>query len=125
LELLRQDYIYIYSCLKIIDAKPLPTLEEMCGVPNMIRRLLETYLGFRYPKTGAGHTRLDKLFTSEFKCVEIRKFTDEFSHSHYLHRAMEVPDYVSHCKQMVGDVLGALRTKDADHVAFLEAELNS
>jgi wobble nucleotide-excising tRNase len=53
----------------------------------------------------------------------IRKFTDEFSHSHYLRRAMEVPDYVVHCKRMVAEVLEALRTKDPDHIASLDAEL--
>ena len=96
----------------------------MCGVPNTLRRLLETYLGFRYPEAGAWHEKLGRLITSEIKCGEIRKFTDEFSHSHYLRRAMEVPDYVVHCKRMVTEVLGALRAKDPDHIASLDAELS-
>jgi hypothetical protein len=85
---------------------------------------LETYLGFRYPEAGAWHEKLNCLTASEITCGEIRKFTDEFSHSHYLHRAMEVPDYVAHCKRMVAEVLGALRKKDPDHVASLDAELS-
>jgi hypothetical protein len=36
---------------------------------------------------------------------------------------MEVPDYVSHCKRMVHEVLTGLRAKDPDHIASLDAEL--
>jgi wobble nucleotide-excising tRNase len=123
LEKFKSDYLYTYYCLKTIDGEPAPSLESMCGVPNMIRRLLETYLGFRYPEAGAWHKKLGRLITSEITCSEVRKFTDEFSHSHYLRRAMEVPDYVSHCKRMVSEVLGALRKSDPEHIASLNAEL--
>ncbi len=123
LEKFKSDYLYTYYCLKTIDDEPAPSLESMCGVPNMIRRLLETYLGFRYPEAGPWHEKLGRFITSEITCGEVTKFTDEFSHSHYLRRAMEVPDYVSHCKRMVSEVLGALRTKDPDHTASLDAEL--
>jgi wobble nucleotide-excising tRNase len=124
LEKFKSDYLYTYHCLKAIDDDPAPSLESMCGVPNTVRRLLETYLGFRYPETGAWHEKLERVIASENTCTEIRKFTDEFSHSHYLRRAMEVPDYVSHCKRMVAEVLGALRAKDPDHIASLDAELS-
>jgi wobble nucleotide-excising tRNase len=123
LEKFKSDYLYTYYCLKAIDDDPSPSLESMCGVPNTLRRLLETYLGFRYPEAGAWHEKLDRLMVSDITCGEIRKFTDEFSHSHYLRRAMEVPDYVVHCKRMVAEVLEALRTKDPDHIASLDAEL--
>jgi wobble nucleotide-excising tRNase len=123
LEKFRSDYLYTYHCLKVIDDAPSPSLESMCGVPNMIRRLLETYLGFRYPEAAAWHEKLDRLMASEITAGEIRKFTDEFSHSQYLRRAMEVPDYVVHCKRMVAEVLGALRAKDPDHIASLDTEL--
>lgn len=123
LEKFKSDYLYSYHCLKTIDDDPSPSLESMCGIPNTIRRLLETYLGFRYPEAGAWHEKLDRLITSEITRGEIRKFTDEFSHSQHLRRAMTVPDYVSHCKRLVGEVLGGLRTKDPDHIASLDTEL--
>lgn len=123
LERFKSDYLYTYYCLKLIDDTPSPPLENMCGVPNAVRRLLETYLGFRYPEAGAWHEKLERVVASANTCTEIRKFTDEFSHSHYLRRAMEAPDYVFHCKRMVAEVLGALRTKDPEHIASLDAEL--
>jgi hypothetical protein len=123
LEKFKSDYLYTYHCLKVIDADSSPPLENLCGVPNMIRRLLEAYLGFRYPGAGAWHAKLPRLLSSDFACGEIRKFTDEFSHSHYLHRAMEVPDYVAHCKRLVSEVLCALALKDPEHVASLDKEL--
>jgi len=123
LDKFKSDYLYTYHCLATIDKQAAPSLESLCGVPNMIRRLLETYLGFRYPEAGAWHEKLERVIPSEIICGEVKKFADEFSHSHSLHRAMEVPDYIAHCKRMIAEVLGALRIKDPDHIASLEVEL--
>lgn len=86
---------------------------------------MEIYLGFRYPNSDkpAWHEKLDKLFDDEIKRGEVQKFADDLSHVHYLHRAMQVPDYVQHCKRIVKDVLDALKIKDPGHVAALDAEL--
>jgi wobble nucleotide-excising tRNase len=126
LEKFKSDYVYTYHCLKSIDSNPAPALEEMCGVPNMVRRILEIYLGFRYPSSDkpAWHDKLDHLFDDELKCGEVQKFADDLSHVHYLHRAMQVPDYVQHCKRMIRDVLEAIKARDPGHIASLEAELN-
>lgn len=119
----KSDYQYTYYCLKQINDEPSPSLESMCGVPNMIRRLLESYLGFHYPEAGAWHEKLSRILPSEIQCGEVKKFANEYSHSQCPRRAMEVPDYISHCKRMVSIVLGALTAKDPEHVASLDAEI--
>ncbi|MHB8790157.1 MAG: AAA family ATPase [Desulfobulbaceae bacterium] len=118
----KSDYQYTYYCLKMIDADPAPQFEHLCGVPNMVRRLLEAYLGFVFPESGGWGDKLQKIISCEETCGKIKKFADENSHSHSLTQATEVPDYVAHCKEVISDVLTALRDHDPTHVSSLDAE---
>ncbi len=118
----KSDYQYTYYCLTVIDADPAPQFEHLCGVPNMVRRLLEAYLGFVFPESGGWGDKLQKLIPCEETCGKIKKFADDNSHSHSLTQATEVPDYVTHCKEVIRDVLSALRAHNPTHVSSLEAE---
>lgn len=118
----KSDYQYTYYCLTVIDANPAPQFEHLCGVPNMVRRLLEAYLGFVYPESGGWGDKLNKIIPCEETCGKIKKFADDNSHSHSLTQATEVPDYVAHCKEVIHDVLDALRNHNPHHVSSLEAE---
>jgi len=118
----KSDYQYTYYCLKVINDDPTPQFENLCGVPNMIRRLLEAYLGFIFPEAGGWGDKLSKIIPCEETCGKIKKFADENSHSHSLTQATEVPDYVAHCKEVVCDVLTALSDHNPTHVASLDAE---
>lgn len=121
----KSDYQYTYYCLTLIDADPAPQFEHLCGVPNMVRRLLEAYLGFIYPESGGWGDKLQKLIPCEETCGKIKKFADDNSHSHSLTQATEVPDYVVHCKEIIHEVLAALRNHNPTHVSSLEAELGA
>jgi wobble nucleotide-excising tRNase len=118
----KSDYQYTYYCLKVINDDPTPQFENLCGVPNMIRRLLEAYLGFIFPEAGGWGDKLSKIIPCEETCGKIKKFADENSHSHSLTQATEVPDYVAHCKEVVSDVLTALSTHNPTHIASIDAE---
>lgn len=118
----KSDYQYTYYCLAVIDADPAPQFEHLCGVPNMVRRLLEAYLGFVFPESGGWGDKLQNLIPCEETCGKIKKFADDNSHSHSLTQATEVPDYVAHCKEVIHDVLAALRNHNPAHVSSLEAE---
>jgi len=118
----KSDYQYTYYCLTVIDADPAPRFEHLCGVPNMVRRLLEAYLGFIFPESGGWGDKLKKLIPCEETCGKIKKFADDNSHSHSLTQATEVPDYVAHCKEVIHEVLGALKTHNLQHVSSIEAE---
>ncbi|MFK5956402.1 MAG: AAA family ATPase [Planctomycetota bacterium] len=121
----KSDYQYTYYCLKVIHENPAPQFELLCGVPNMIRRLLEAYLGFVFPESGGWGDKLRKIIPCEETCGKIKKFADENSHSHSLTQATEVPNYVAHCKEIIGDVLTALNTHNPSHIASLEAEFSA
>jgi wobble nucleotide-excising tRNase len=121
----KSDYQYTYYCLTQIDADPAPQFEHLCGVPNMVRRLLEAYLGFVFPESGGWGDKLQKLIPNEEICGKIKKFADDNSHSHSLTQATEVPDYVAHCKEVIHDVLDALKNHNPTHVSSLEAEFTA
>jgi wobble nucleotide-excising tRNase len=118
----KSDYQYTYYCLTVLDADPAPQFEHLCGVPNMVRRLLEAYLGFVFPESGGWGDKLQKIIPCEETCGKIKKFADDNSHSHSLTQATEVPDYVAHCKEVIHDVLTALRNHNPTHVSSLDAE---
>lgn len=121
----KSDYQYTYYCLHIINTDPSPKFEHLCGVPNMVRRLLEAYLGFVFPETGGWGNKLTKIIPCKETCGKIKKFTDENSHSHSLAQAVEVPDYVAHCKDVINDVLSALKSHNPAHISSLESEFFS
>lgn len=117
------DYQYTYYCLKLIDANPLPDLEHLCGVPNMIRRLLEAYLGFMFPESGSWTQKLPRIVSCDATCGKIKKFADEHSHFHSMAQVIEIPDYIAHCKEVIHEVLAAMTAYSPQHVASLEAEI--
>jgi wobble nucleotide-excising tRNase len=121
----KSDYQYTYYCLKVINDDPAPQLEHLCGVPNMIRRVLEAYLGFVFPESGGWADKLPMIIENEEICGKIKKFSDENSHSHSLAQATEVPDYIAHCKEIIQEVLTALNNHNPAHVSSLEAEFFS
>ncbi|MFT5029808.1 MAG: wobble nucleotide-excising tRNase [Candidatus Binatia bacterium] len=57
----KSDYQYTYYCLKLINDDPTPQLHHLCGVPNMVRRLLEAYLGFVFPEQGGWGAKLPRI----------------------------------------------------------------
>ena len=121
----KSDYQYTYYCLQVIDADPTPQFEHLCGVPNVICRILEAYLGFVFQESGGWGNKLQKIIPSEEACGKIKKFADENSHSHSLTQATEIPDYVAHCKKVNREVMTALRNHNPAHVSSLEAEFSA
>lgn len=118
----KSDYQYNFYCLMKLDEDPAPRFEHLAGVPNMIRRLLEAYLGFVIPEKSPWGDKLVRIVPSKEACGKIKKFVDENSHSHSLTQATEIPDYVAHCKVIVREVLGAIEAHNPEHVASLKAE---
>lgn len=121
----KSDYQYTFHCLKRLADADQPELEEMCGVPNMVRRFLEAYLGFIFPEKGPWWAKLPRILSDSAKCAEVRKFADDNSHSHSLEGATHVADYVVHAQAVVKIVLDAVGAHNPSHVASLMAELEA
>lgn len=121
----KSNYQYTYCRLKFIHENQNPTLEELAVAPNMIRSLLETYLGFIFPEKGSLGDKLPKIISCEETCGKVLKFANENSHAHSLTQATEIAAYIVHCKQVVADVFSAIQAHNPEHVASMETEFQN
>jgi wobble nucleotide-excising tRNase len=121
----KSNYQYTYCCLKLIHENQNPTLEELAVAPNMIRSVLEAYLGFIFPEKGSLGDKLPNIIACEETCGKVLKFANENSHAHSLTQATEIAAYIVHGKQVVADVLGAIQTHNPEHVVSLETEFQN
>jgi len=117
-ELLRKnksEYQLIFSLLHKFTKNENPTIHEAYTSPNLLRKFLEAYLGFRQPSGGNWKGKLDLLFEEEAKRKEIYKFSDDASHLQKPTRIQEHPSYITGAQSICKDVVEALKRVDEMH----------
>lgn len=120
----KSEYEFVFSHLHTFAENSSPSEHEAYTAPNLLRKFLESYLGFRKPSVTAWYEKLDLLFDSVEKQREVHKFADDASHLHSLNRSLQQPAYVASSKRIVCDVLIAQKDKDPDHHASLLEVVN-
>lgn len=113
------EYQFIFSLLYGFTRNPAPTQHETYTAPNLLRKFLESYLGFRKPDVPAWHQKLDLLFDNAEKARSISKLADDASHLQRLERSMQEPAFLITVKECVQDMLDALQEKDSCHYESL------
>lgn len=116
----RSDYHHVFHCLQEVRAGTSVDASAYIGVPNLLRRFLEMYLGFRKPIGGSYESKLNLLIDDEAERKSIARFTDEGSHSQSTNRLLEYADFPSMARGMVDRVLRGLEAKDPEHHAALK-----
>ena len=109
------EYHFIFSLLYQFAYAEDPSEHEKYTAPNILRKFLESYLGFRKPGVLAWHEKLDLLFDSPEKARSIHKIADDASHMQRLERSREEPAFLVTVKECVRDVLAAVQDKDPCH----------
>lgn len=125
--LLRQfksEYEFIFSHMYKFAKTTDPSLHEAFTAPNLLRKFLEAYLGFRKPSVRSWSEKLGLLIDSPDQRREIQKFADDASHLQALGRSLQHPDFVSNAQKYVKMVLDALERKDRDHYESLREVIN-
>lgn len=118
----RSDYHHVFYCLRHFQASTSPDVDAYLGCPNLLRRFLEMYLGFRRPTARGYLTKLDVLFDDEVERGAVARYVDEGSHSASTLRLLEYSDFPALSRGMVERVMRALERVDPDHYAVLLAE---
>ena len=93
--LLRQfksEYEFIFSQLYKFAKTTAPSFHEAFTAPNLLRKFLEAYLGFRKPSVRSWSKKLELLLDSPDQRREIQKFADDASHLQALGRSLQHPD---------------------------------
>lgn len=115
----RSDYHHVFYCLRQILDCTSHDVDEYLNCPNLLRRLLEMYLGFRRPTPRPFQAKLDILFDDEVERAAVARYVDEGSHSATTLRLLEFSDFPAMSKSMVERVLRAMERVDPDHYNVL------
>lgn len=118
----RSDYHHVFYCLRQFQASTSPEVDAYLSCPNLLRRFLEMYLGFRRPTPEGYQTKLDVLFDDEVERGAVARYVDEGSHSASTLRLLEFSDFPAMSRGMVERVMQALERVDPDHYSVLVAE---
>jgi wobble nucleotide-excising tRNase len=111
----KSEYQFLFEQLNKFASSPLASLHEAYTAPNLLRKFLEAYLGFKKPCVSAWSKKLDLLFDTDIEQIEIQKFSDDASHLQSLNRALQQPDFVTNAQNTVRKVIHALKAKDPQH----------
>lgn len=118
----RSDYHHIFYCLRQFQTSTSQEVDAYLSCPNLLRRFLEMYLGFRRPTPRGYLTKLDVLFDDEVERGAIARYVDEGSHSPSTLRLLEFSDFPAMSRGMVERVMRALERMDPDHYSVLVVE---
>jgi len=104
----------IYECANRIDGQP---LESYYHLPNIARRLLESFLSFKYPKkSGKGLAQLLKEINfDEAKKSRISRFLNTHSHNGDIDDSEHDMSILSETRQILGDVIKLIEVTDKNH----------
>lgn len=121
------DYQYLFSkVFEVAKQPPNATLESNYHIPNVSRRLLESFLSFRFPHIKSDFLKL--LEATEFdsqKVQRIYRFCHSFSHADRIPGAEHDPHILSETKDVMGDVLELMSSSDEGHYNGLVRLCNS
>jgi wobble nucleotide-excising tRNase len=118
----RSDYHHVFYCLRRFHTSNSADVDAYMSCPNLLRRFLEMYLGFRKPTSSSYLTKLDVLFDDEVERGAVAKYADEGSHSTSTLRLLEYSDFPALSREMVGRVMRAVERADPEHYSVLMAE---
>jgi len=113
----KSEYHFLFSKIKSFADNPSTDYESLYQLPNIIRRFLEAFIGFKY---SAGlKNGLHQLIGNESDRIKVERFVHEFSHQRDLNRSVRFCD-ASECKSIVDIVLKSVESKDSEHYKTLE-----
>lgn len=109
------EYHYIFCLLYGFLQNPDQYQEIYFNIPNLLRKLLETYTSFRMPATkSALNERLKRIFEDEVTAMRVYRFVNHLSHGDTLDTNMEFPAK-QECVEVVAATMEALGQCDPPH----------
>jgi len=111
----KSEYHFVFAQLYAFAYAQAPSLHEAYTAPNLLRKFLEAYLGFRKPCVSKWSDKLDLLFATPEERREIQKFADDASHLQGVNRALQHPNFITSAQLCVNKVIAGLKLRDLDH----------
>ena len=121
----QSEYHYLFKLLKTEADRPDGdvALERLYGVPNIARRLLESFLAFRHPDARTLYDRVQLIDFDRERKVRIIRLVETYSHSDSLDDPGHDPTLLTETRLVVRDVLALIQASDPAHHAAMMALL--
>ncbi|WLI87815.1 AAA family ATPase [Massilia sp. R2A-15] len=110
------EYHYLFR--RVVDASSLPNnvpMQDYYELPNLARRLVESFLAFKVPGRQSMIQRLDELKYDGPKTTRISRFLDTYSHAPNMAGDHESESLLSEAPSVLRDVLDLLKWSDKHH----------
>ncbi|RQM57298.1 hypothetical protein EHZ18_15215 [Burkholderia vietnamiensis] len=110
------EYHYLFR--RVVDASSLPDnvpMQDYYELPNLARRLVESFLAFKVPGRESMFQRLDELKYDGPKTTRISRFLDTYSHAPGVAGDHESESLLSEAPSVLRDVLDMLKWSDQHH----------
>lgn len=119
LEEFETEYHYLFKQVHIVanDDAPIEKFECYYGMPNIARRLLETFLAYRLPglKTDKLHAKFDAFDFDSAKKTSILRFLNTYSHAAGISGPEHDPSVLAETKEVMKLILEMIETMDPSH----------
>jgi len=111
------EYHYLFSLVHHHAISPKQELKNYYLLPNISRRLLESFFAFRYPAlVGNFGNQFEKSKISKEKKTRIMRYTDANSHSDHIRIDTEGDlSYLEETPQVLTDILELMKIEDETH----------
>ena len=118
------EYHYLFKRIHEESAQPLgQPLANYYDLPNLARRLLETFLVFKIPDKSTLHSRLQEVDFPEPRKTRLLRFVDSHSHAEQIGEGHEEAAALAEAPTVLKDLLDLIAFVDADHYRRMEANL--
>lgn len=123
LEKYESEYHYLFARVYRAARDSAPAdLEHNYALPNMARRLLETFLAFRQPDTsGELWQKLQAVTFDGPKKSRILRFVHTYSHSDAMGEPEHDLSLLGEAKAVLNDLLDLIQSQDAAHFSGMES----
>ena len=117
------EYHYLFSLVyKAANSEEDAGLQQNYHLPNIARRLLESFLAFRQPsKTGGLRQQLDLIGFDVAKKTRILRFLHTHSHAGQISDPEHDPSILLETKQVLNDLLFLIQIEDVRHFDQMKA----
>ena len=121
-ELKNHESEYHYLCKVLLEFRSDGGIASVYHIPNIARKVLETFLMFRVPNGESPFQKLEKLDFDDDKKTAIYKFTNNQSH---ITGSGFDPSLVPETQKSISYLLEMMRTVFPEHWDILENSISS
>lgn len=120
------EYHYLFNrVLKACDLPRGAPLQTYYELPNLARRLLESFLGFKVPNEGTLHARLEAVEFDGPKKTRLIRFLDTHSHAEQIAEGHDEASALAEAPEVLQDLLSLIEQCDGEHYERMKQAVSS